>query len=274
MNEIAKVENMSIAEIKSNVQVVQNVLKNVMLKGCHYDKIKGCGDKPVLLKPGAEKILATFMIGTEIKTEDLGDGYDHRYRITCRGFHIPTGNTIGYGVGEASTAEKKYAWREAVCQEEFDEIIESRRQEYWKKGYKNNSPQKILQVRQNPADLANTVLKMAKKRAMIDLCLTATACSDIFEQDLDEEHIRENVKPEAKQYQQPQAKPEENDETVISEAQARRLYAIAQNSQYEPGQIKTALEHKYGVPGGSSRALPWRLYERICQDIEQGKLDA
>ncbi|MCP4102595.1 MAG: hypothetical protein GY750_14415, partial [Lentisphaerae bacterium] len=73
---------------------------------------------------------------------------------------------------------------------------------------------------------------------------------------------------------QPQAKPEENDETVISEAQARRLYAIAQNSQYEPGQIKAALEHKYGVPGGSSRAVPWRLYERICQDIEQGKLDA
>ncbi|MCP4088110.1 MAG: hypothetical protein GY745_24160, partial [Actinomycetia bacterium] len=54
MNELAKIENMSIAEIKSNVQVVQHVLNDVMKKGCHYDKIKGCGDKPVLLKPGAE----------------------------------------------------------------------------------------------------------------------------------------------------------------------------------------------------------------------------
>ncbi len=39
-------------------------------------------------------------------------------------------------------------------------------------------------MRTNPADQANTILKMAKKRAEVDLCLTALACSDIFTQDM------------------------------------------------------------------------------------------
>ena len=38
----------------------------------------------------------------------------------------------------------------------------------------------------NPADHYNTVLKMAKKRALVDAVLTTTAASDIFTQDLDD----------------------------------------------------------------------------------------
>ena len=38
----------------------------------------------------------------------------------------------------------------------------------------------------NPADHYNTVLKMAKKRALVDAVLTSTAASDIFTQDLEE----------------------------------------------------------------------------------------
>ncbi len=38
----------------------------------------------------------------------------------------------------------------------------------------------------NPADNYNTVLKMAKKRALVDAVLTATAASDIFTQDLED----------------------------------------------------------------------------------------
>jgi hypothetical protein len=47
----------------------------------------------------------------------------------------------------------------------------------------------------NPADVANTILKMAKKRAQIDMTLTATAASDVFEQDLEDltDEVRENV---------------------------------------------------------------------------------
>ena len=36
------------------------------------------------------------------------------------------------------------------------------------------------------ADVYNTVLKMAKKRALVDATLTATAASDIFTQDVED----------------------------------------------------------------------------------------
>src|SRR5690606_22905756 len=42
------------------------------------------------------------------------------------------------------------------------------------------------QVRTNPADVANTILKMAKKRAQVDAVITATAASDIFTQDIED----------------------------------------------------------------------------------------
>jgi len=53
-----------------------------------------------------------------------------------------------------------------------------------------------LQVRTNPADLANTVLKMAKKRAQADLCLTSLAASDVFTQEMDEEAVQAVVNDE------------------------------------------------------------------------------
>lgn len=221
---------LTVGEIKDQVSTIQRVLSEVMKKGTHYDVVPGCGDKQVLLKPGAEKILSTFHIGTEIKVEDLGDGFDVRYRVTCRGFHIPTGSTIGYGIGECSTSEKKYKWREAVCQAEFDATPETRRNKLWKKDYNSKNVSEVLQVRQNPADIANTVLKMAKKRAMVDLCLTATACSDMFVQDMEQEEEGAEQHP---RYQKPQQKqaaqtPEPSD-NVISEAQAKRLYAIGKS---------------------------------------------
>ncbi|MGA9670643.1 MAG: hypothetical protein WBQ94_15640 [Terracidiphilus sp.] len=43
-----------------------------------------------------------------------------------------------------------------------------------------------MQVRQEPADLANTILKMAKKRSQIDATLTVTGASSMFEQDLED----------------------------------------------------------------------------------------
>jgi hypothetical protein len=46
---------------------------------------------------------------------------------------------------------------------------------------------------ENPdiADVYNTVLKMAKKRALVDATITACAASDIFTQDMEEGHEEE-----------------------------------------------------------------------------------
>src|SRR6185369_6401125 len=55
--------------------------------------------------------------------------------------------------------------------------------------------EKKQQVRTNPADVANTILKMAKKRGLVDAILTVTAASDIFTQDIEDlpDEIRDEV---------------------------------------------------------------------------------
>jgi hypothetical protein len=154
-----------------------------MTSGTHYGTIPGCGEKPVLFKPGAEKILTTFRIACRPEVEDLSTSDERRYRVTCRGI-TPNGLEVGAGVGEASTNEEKFKWRKAICDEEWDATHEDHRREKW--GKYQGKAFSTKQVRTNPADLANTVLKIAKKRSMIDLCLTATAASDVFDQDLED----------------------------------------------------------------------------------------
>jgi hypothetical protein len=265
MNEVVKHENLSAVQVKENVNLIQDVLNNVMIKDTHYGSVPGCGNKPTLLKPGAEKILATFQIGTEIIVDDLSDDFDYTYRIRCIGFHIPTGNKIGEGIGVCSTSEKKYAWRKALCDEEYEATPETKRQIKYDQDYKTREVSPIQQVRQNPSDLNNTVLKMAKKRAMVDLCLTATACSDIFEQDLDEEHIREAVKkqPEPKNTKGFESKSNSN---VISEGQSKRLYAIIMGKGYNMEETKAGIFTNWGFE--STKDITRDKYEEIVNWVE------
>ena len=174
---------MSVPEMRTQVNMIQEVIKSIMKPDVHYGIIPGT-KKNTLYKPGAEVILTTFRIAVEPSVEDLSGLDERRYRVRATGVHQGTGIVVGTGIGECSTNEEKYKWRGAVCDEEYDATPEDCRRVVWKKG--REKAYSVKQVRTNPADLANTALKMAKKRAMIDLTLTCTAASDCFEQDLEE----------------------------------------------------------------------------------------
>ena len=169
-------------DIRAQVNRIQEVMKEVMIRGTHYGTVPGCGDKPTLLKAGAEKLMMTFRLALDPEVEDLSDAYTRRYRVRTRVTAQSTGAFLGTGVGECASDEEKYAWREAVCREEFDATDPSLRREKWKRNLK--AP--LLQVHTNPADVANTILKMAKKRSLVDAVLTVTGASDIFTQDIED----------------------------------------------------------------------------------------
>ena len=171
-------------DIRANVNLIQEVMQGVMKKDVHYGVIPGC-KKPSLYKPGSEKILSTFKLAVEPQVEDLSSFDEARYRVTARITHIATGSFVGCGIGECSSNEEKYKWRKAVCIGEYEETTEDRKREKWVKPYQK-SEYKIKQVRTNIADVANTILKMAKKRAQIDGTLTSTAASDVFDQDIED----------------------------------------------------------------------------------------
>lgn len=184
--------SLTAAEIRAQVNLIQQVMRAVMVDGTHYGKIPGCGDKPALFKPGAEKLLSTFKIAVEPIVEDLSTGDERRYRVSARCTSMSDGRFLGAGTGEASSTEEKYHWRRAVCKGEFDATPEDRRREKW-----NRDGSRVQQVRTAPADVANTVLKMAKKRAQVDATLTVTAASDCFAQDIEDlpEELRDDAPP-------------------------------------------------------------------------------
>ncbi len=192
----------SIGEVVQMTLHVQQVMQEVMVKDTHYGKIPGCGDKPALLKPGAEKLCVLFRLAAvpNVEIVDLGDGH-REYRVRTEIRQIGTDHLWGVGVGSCSTKESKYRWRADDKFEVVDGPIprdaKDRKAEYRKQGFgmrKVDGDWKWVKFSgdggrvENPdiADTFNTVLKMAKKRSLVDAVLTATAASDLFTQDIEE----------------------------------------------------------------------------------------
>src|ERR1700674_1973830 len=199
-------EGESPGQIKLRVQAIQQLMAEVLKPGTKdnewsgdYGIIPGTGKKPSLWKSGSEQILAMFQIAVDPMVEDLSSEDCFRYRVTTRLTHAPSGQFLGAGVGEASSDETKYKWRRTYSQKEYEATpVDRRRVKFsqYKDGNGMWADKEELQVRQDPADIANTILKMAKKRSQIDATLTVTGASSMFDQDLEDlpEQQREEPK--------------------------------------------------------------------------------
>jgi len=266
MNELIPMENrgMTAADVKAGVQLIQQVMATVMIKDIHYGTIPGT-PKPTLYKAGSEKILTTFRIAAYPKeVDDLSTHDEARFRVKVHGIHQPTGMLIGVGIGECSSDEEKFKWRKPVCDQEFDETPEDRKRTVWKKA--QSGPYQLKQVRTNPADVANTILKMAKKRAQIDMTLTATAASDVFDQDLEDlpegMELGEKKAPlKEPQKKAPEKKAEPSDPAKISEAQRKRFYAIAKGTGFSDEEIKA---HLVGLGIEHTADILKSQYDSLC----------
>ena len=185
-----------IADVISMKATVQDVLKSQMQEDVHYGKIPGTGDKPTLLKSGAEMLRMVFNMSTICEATDvIVDTNDkgHKTYEICMHIFNKEGIKVATGLGTCSTMESKYKYRSQLT----DRKVPS---EYWDSrdkallGGSQYSPKKVKGAwliserveHDNPADYYNTVKKMAKKRAMADGILTATCSSDLFTQDLED----------------------------------------------------------------------------------------
>jgi hypothetical protein len=174
------------SQIKQRIEAIQQLMTTVLKKDTDFGIIPGMpkGTKPSLWKPGSEQILAMFQIAVDPVVEDLSVDDCYRYRVTTRLTNVLTGEFLGAGIGEASTDETKYKWKKCWSNAEFEATDPDRRR--MKFSTYQNETKEEMQIRQEPADLANTILKMAKKRSQIDATLTVTGASSMFEQDLED----------------------------------------------------------------------------------------
>ena len=180
---------MTAGDLTRQALLIQEILDKVMVEDVHYGVIPGTGNKKTLYQPGAEKIAATFRLAPKYAVEDLSEPHSnfYRYRVTCSLFTIRDGLFVGAACGEATSAEEKYQWERAVCQEHWDATDPSRRRVKYKKEGEGFAT--INQVQRNAADLSNTILKISCKRAFVSAARGATAASDLLEVDLDEEAV-------------------------------------------------------------------------------------
>jgi hypothetical protein len=168
-------------QLVARLATIQDVMRHVMQDGVDYGVIPGT-DKPTLYKPGAEKLCVTFRLAATQPTIDQIPELtgDIRYRVSVP-IMTANGAVVAVGVGECSTGEEKYRWRRPVHIDEFNTAPDDQRRVKW-----TRSGESWNQVRVNPADVANTVLKMAHKRAYVHGVIMATAAGAIFTQDIED----------------------------------------------------------------------------------------
>ena len=103
---------LTVQQVLTHVALIQQIMSAAMKEGEHFGRIPGCGDKPALLKPGAEKLCLLFRLAPAYDVEERQHERGHReYRVTTTLTSITSQVLIGQGVGSCTTLENKYRFK-------------------------------------------------------------------------------------------------------------------------------------------------------------------
>jgi ssDNA-binding Zn-finger/Zn-ribbon topoisomerase 1 len=225
--------------LKRGQDRIKQIKQELMEANVHFGVIPGT-QKPTLLKPGAEVLCSIYGLRPDfIPTIHYGDNLTApaiRVLMRCE-LHLGdiTGPVVAVGYGSANSWEKKHRYRrgERVCPAcgVVGQIIKGKEEfgggwlcwqrkggcgAKWPDGAPEIESQQASDVENaDPYELENTLVKMSKKRALLDAALTGTASSDLFTQDMEESGPSERdhsstPKPQATQattQQQPSSAP-------------------------------------------------------------------
>ena len=220
-NNLAIIDAVEISQVQATMNKItqfQKVIQNTLHQNHDYGIIPGTS-KPTLLKPGAEKILMMMGLQSEFEivdsTRDFEKGF-FQYQVRCK---LLRGNTvITEGLGACNTREKKY-------------------------------------MKMDPYTMDNTVLKMAKKRALVDAALLVASLSDVFTQDLEDIDLIGQQTGGRRYYT--------DQDGTISKAQAKRMFAISKGN----ADIVRQVLQEYGYE--RSEEVKKTEYDAICSKVEE-----
>ncbi|MEO0533292.1 MAG: hypothetical protein AAF215_05445 [Cyanobacteria bacterium P01_A01_bin.123] len=180
-------------------------IRHTLRDGLDYGTIPGCGNKPILFKPGAEKICTLFGYWQQIeRLEAVKDwtGNEHgepffsfEYLVTLKS---RSGDTVAQCVGSCNSWEEKYRFRttQRTCPECNTSTIMTSK--YGAGGFYCNkkaggcgakfaaddrriTDQAMGKVRNDRVfDQINTIDKMAQKRGFVGAVIVAANASNFF----------------------------------------------------------------------------------------------
>ena len=193
----------------------QQVVHATMVSGLDYGIIPGT-QKPTLLKPGAEKIAKLLGLSDQYEILDKAEDWQvpfFRYLIKCRLVHVATEAVISEGLGECNSMESKYRYR-WVGERDLPVGADKSKLVSQERKAKTGGHWTVYRIDNDDIySQVNTILKMAKKRALVDASLSAGRLSDVFTQDI--EDMAEIVESKAKIVSLPKAKPVAAKPTVV-----------------------------------------------------------
>ncbi len=246
----------AVAETLASITAFQDLVRSSLNDPHDFTKLPGT-DRFTLLKPGAEKIVKLVACADLYEIVEQITDWDRplfAYTVKCRLVSMRDQSVVwSEGLGECNTHEPKYRYRYAkracpLCQ--YEPVMKSKQQPEWfcwqNRGgcgatWALDDPvivdQALGQVpNPDPAELRNTMLKMAKKRSLVDAALSVASLSDLFTQDLDD-HVGDG---------EPAAAPAKARSNGSARPPSR---AAAQQAPTDAGKIKNAGEFMEYVNG-------------------------
>jgi len=202
---------MSMADAAERFNQLATFTKTIMREGIDYGVIPGT-EKPTLYKPGAEKLTTFFGLSVRYdtieRTEDW-TGKDHGgepffyYWFRCQLWRGELMIAAADGSCNSWETKYRYRWADRVCPNCQNTTIIKGKEEYgggwlcwqkrggcgskWKDGDPAIEQQELGRIpNPDPADIANTILKMAQKRALVAATLLAVNASEYYTQDLED----------------------------------------------------------------------------------------
>lgn len=176
---------------------LQEFVQRALIAGADYGTLGDDGrGKPILFLPGAEKLADAYgLISGAPELMESVERWDDEIILFHYIVRVPfkdraTGSEVGWGVGSCNSLEIKYRYRseKVWCNRPADvqappddsdgwELKSTQKgKKYWQKKVANS---------ESP-DLANTILKMAAKRAYVDGVLKTLRASALFTQDIED----------------------------------------------------------------------------------------
>lgn len=204
MNTLALIESTDLATTQASLRKIaqfQSIVQQTLKKDHDYGVIPGT-PKPTLYLPGAQKVCMLMQVSPEYeyieRTVDFERGFfNYEIRCTLVKNMIIDGVLIKMpvcqGVGSCNNMEKKYRFIN-VNESEIPEGIDKNTLKKIVKQYGAKTVTKYQIENEDPYTLANTILKMSKKRSLVDATLQLASLAEVFTQDL--EDIKEFIQQE------------------------------------------------------------------------------
>jgi len=222
----------TVGEIAARQKMLDELIEKQFVKDLHYGRIPGTA-KDTLYQPGAQLFNTMFQVFPKYEKQVEYLQNNHINVVSVCTLNTLEGKLVGSGCGSCSSMESKYRYVNEM--ENTGQMIPP---EYWK--HWKTDPEKAQMIlggkgftkkkaedgqwyvfkssgkveRADIADVWNTILKIANKRAYVDATNNTWALSGRFTQDINDPEDQPEEKPEAaKTFQKESSKAKPKQET-------------------------------------------------------------